>query len=106
MLVRSLTLKNFKNHRDLVWADIDPRCNLILGKNGQGKSNIHIALLFLMSDLYGTEGSYKKKELLSVAGCNPRKPVLLRRSCQQRSPLIIRQEPCLPLTVTQSGSRS
>lgn len=66
MLVRRLVLQNFKNHRDLDWNDIDAGCNVLLGKNGQGKSNIHIALLYLFSDLYGSGGMAKKRELLSV----------------------------------------
>lgn len=66
MLLRSLTLQNFKNHRTLTWSNIDPGCNVLLGQNGQGKSNIHIALLYLFSDLYGSGGMAKKRELLLV----------------------------------------
>lgn len=65
--MRKLVLKNFKNHKMLEWTDIEPGCNIILGKNGVGKSNLHIALLYLFSDLYGTGEASKKRELLTVS---------------------------------------
>lgn len=79
MLVRRITLQNFKNHRSLDWQDIDGHCNLVLGKNGQGKSNIHIALLFALSDLYGSEETLKKREVLNV------ELVLLRKAAHRLS---------------------
>ena len=34
-----VTLKNFKSYESQMIANINPRINVIIGKNGQGKSN-------------------------------------------------------------------
>src|SRR3990167_3291044 len=52
MSVTRVELKNFKTHKDLEWRDISPGVNLLLGGNGQGKSTLHLALLFVFSDVF------------------------------------------------------
>ena len=37
--MQMVTLKNFKSYQNQMVTNISPRINLIIGKNGQGKSN-------------------------------------------------------------------
>jgi chromosome segregation ATPase len=39
--ITKIVLKNFKSYEDEVISDINERMNVIVGKNGHGKSNIH-----------------------------------------------------------------
>jgi len=64
MKIKRLILYNFKSYKSLVISELDEHCNIIIGKNGHGKSNIHIALLFLFSDLYSSETPQAKREAL------------------------------------------
>lgn len=45
MKIKRLILHNFKSYRDVVISHIDHKANVIIGKNGHGKSNIHIGRL-------------------------------------------------------------
>jgi hypothetical protein len=40
MHIKSITLSGFKSYRDPVTLELDPRHNVIIGRNGYGKSNI------------------------------------------------------------------
>ena len=42
MKIKRLVLHNFKSYRDAVIKDIDGHSNIVIGKNGHGKSNVHI----------------------------------------------------------------
>lgn len=65
MRIKRLILHNFKSYRDLVLSSFNEGCNVIIGKNGQGKSNIHIALLFLFSDQYSNESASTRREVMN-----------------------------------------
>lgn len=49
MKIKRLILHNFKSYRDVVISYIDQKANIIIGKNGHGKSNIHIGSLASIS---------------------------------------------------------
>ncbi len=49
MKIKRLILHNFKSYRDVVISHINSKANIIIGKNGHGKSNIHIGRLALTS---------------------------------------------------------
>lgn len=66
MRVKQLVLHNFRSYVDAVVDGIDRRCNVIVGRNGQGKSNLHIALMFLFSDSQHG-GLAMRRELMSEA---------------------------------------
>ncbi len=40
MNITKLTLRNFRNYKDLVIEDFSPKLNIIYGKNAQGKTNL------------------------------------------------------------------
>ena len=56
MKVSRLTLKHFRNYTDLA-LDCAPGRNIILGKNGQGKTNLLEALYFLSHTKSNRSGS-------------------------------------------------
>jgi chromosome segregation ATPase len=37
--MQMVTLKNFKSYQSQMVTNINPRINLVIGQNGQGKSN-------------------------------------------------------------------
>jgi chromosome segregation ATPase len=41
MIIKRVSLHNFKNYVDVTWQDIGEGVNVILGKNGRGKSNLY-----------------------------------------------------------------
>ena len=45
MIVKQLHLFNYKNYRDTKWEDINPHMNVIVGRNGIGKSTIYSGTL-------------------------------------------------------------
>lgn len=46
MIVKQLTLKNFRNH-DLISFDFEPNINILTGPNGVGKTNVMEAIYYL-----------------------------------------------------------
>ena len=47
MILRELYLKDFRNYEELALRDINPKLNLIVGENAQGKTNLIEAIYFL-----------------------------------------------------------
>jgi AAA15 family ATPase/GTPase len=74
MRIEELTIKNFKSYSNLILKDINKSLNIILGRNGQGKSNIHsgnfslykLALHFLLTNKITKVTSQEKRALLNV----------------------------------------
>lgn len=64
MKIKQLTLHNFRSYFDCSVAGLAEGCNIIVGRNGHGKSNLHIALLFLFTDSHQA-GANARRELLS-----------------------------------------
>jgi len=57
--MKSISLKNFKSYDNQTVKDLNPKINVILGMNGQGKSNLLkgkflsiIAISFLFTDKF------------------------------------------------------
>ena len=42
MKFQELVLKNFKSYKDVAITDLNPGINIVLGRNGHGKSNVHL----------------------------------------------------------------
>ncbi len=60
MQILSLTLNNFKTHKDRQF-DFQPGTNAICGENGAGKTSILEAIAWV---LFNYQGSYKKEDLI------------------------------------------
>lgn len=67
MRVKQLVLHNFRSYSDITVDKLDSNCTIIVGRNGQGKSNLHIALMFLFSDTHQGGGMQIRRDLMSEA---------------------------------------
>ncbi|KAG8820194.1 Structural maintenance of chromosomes protein 3 [Serendipita sp. 401] len=68
MHIKTLTIQGFKSYRDqIVLDEFSPRHNVVLGRNGAGKSNFFAAIRFVLSDAY-TSMSREERQLLLHEG--------------------------------------
>lgn len=68
MKVTKLVLHNFRSYADEEIDNFDDHCNVVVGRNGQGKSNLHIALMFLFSDSHISGAQLRREMLNEVKG--------------------------------------
>lgn len=66
MHIKQVIIRGFKTYKDQVnlGQDFDPRVNVIVGFNGSGKTNLFNAILFVISDHYGTLRQETRRSLL------------------------------------------
>lgn len=66
MHIKQVVIRGFKTYKDQVSLaeDFHPGVNVIVGFNGSGKSNFFNAILFVISDSYGTLRAETRKSLL------------------------------------------
>jgi structural maintenance of chromosome 3 (chondroitin sulfate proteoglycan 6) len=65
MFVKSITISGFKSYRDAAVAGpFDPGHNVVVGRNGSGKSNFFDAVRFLLSDAFASLRSEERVALL------------------------------------------
>ena len=55
MSIKSIILNNFKSYKYQTISDFNERVNVIVGKNGHGKSNLFNSISFIFSDLMRKE---------------------------------------------------
>lgn len=65
MHIKSISIEGFKTYKELTLIDdFDKGQNIILGKNGSGKSNIFDAIQFVLSDKYSQLHQNERQRLL------------------------------------------
>merc|ERR1712156_389464 len=65
MYIKQIVIKGFKSYKDQVVVDpFDPKHNVVVGRNGSGKSNLFSAFEFVLSDDYSHLSSEKRQALL------------------------------------------
>ncbi|BEJ13833.1 hypothetical protein CspHIS471_0310070 [Cutaneotrichosporon sp. HIS471] len=65
MHIKTITIQGFKSYRDQVAVDpFSPRHNVVVGRNGSGKSNFFAAIRFVLSDAYTTLSREERQRLL------------------------------------------
>ena len=65
MFIKHIIIKNFKSYRQLAYIEpLHPSVNVILGGNGQGKSNVIDAIIFVLTDKYSNLRQEDKKMLV------------------------------------------
>jgi len=65
MHIKQVIVSGFKTYRDETAVPLfSPHCNLILGKNGSGKSNLLDAIAFVISDKYAHMREADRKSLM------------------------------------------
>jgi structural maintenance of chromosome 3 (chondroitin sulfate proteoglycan 6) len=62
-----LTISGFKSYKDQVVVDpFSPGCNVVVGRNGAGKSNFFAAIRFCLHDAYTKLDGEERSALLFV----------------------------------------
>ncbi|KAJ7738464.1 structural maintenance of chromosome protein 3 [Mycena maculata] len=65
MHIKTLTIQGFKSYRDQTNIEpFSPRHNVVVGRNGSGKSNFFAAIRFVLSDAYTSMGKEERAALL------------------------------------------
>ncbi|CAO1622613.1 unnamed protein product [Parajaminaea phylloscopi] len=65
MHIKTLTIQGFKSYRDQVAIEpFSPGHNVIVGRNGSGKSNFFSAIRFVLSDAYSSMSREERQALL------------------------------------------
>ncbi|KAI8456728.1 RecF/RecN/SMC [Phakopsora pachyrhizi] len=71
MHIESLTIQGFKSYRDPTTVEsFSPGVNVIVGRNGSGKSNFFSAIRFLLNDQYNSLGREERQSLLHEGSDN------------------------------------
>lgn len=71
MYIKQLTVKGFKSYRDeTIFGPFSPHHNVIVGKNGSGKSNFFAAVRFVLHDSYARLMGDQKQALLHDHGAS------------------------------------
>ncbi|KAH7885116.1 RecF/RecN/SMC [Phlebopus sp. FC_14] len=65
MYIKTLTIQGFKSYRDQIHIEpFSPRHNVVVGRNGSGKSNFFAAIRFVLSDAYNSMSREERQALL------------------------------------------
>ncbi|KAI0718995.1 structural maintenance of chromosome protein 3 [Cerioporus squamosus] len=65
MYIKTLTIQGFKSYRDQTQIEpFSPRHNVVVGRNGSGKSNFFAAIRFVLSDAYTYMSREERQSLL------------------------------------------
>ncbi|ORX40107.1 RecF/RecN/SMC [Kockovaella imperatae] len=65
MYIKSITIQGFKSYRDNTAVEpFSPRHNVVMGRNGSGKSNFFSAIRFVLSDQYTMLSREERQRLL------------------------------------------
>ncbi|KAI0342003.1 RecF/RecN/SMC protein [Trametopsis cervina] len=65
MFIKTLTIQGFKSYRDQTQIEpFSPRHNVVVGRNGSGKSNFFAAIRFVLSDAYTSMSREERQSLL------------------------------------------
>lgn len=65
LLAQTLTIQGFKSYRDqTAVAEFSPGHNVVIGRNGSGKSNFFSAIRFVLSDQYTSLSREERQALL------------------------------------------
>ncbi|WVQ96685.1 hypothetical protein IAU59_003791 [Kwoniella sp. CBS 9459] len=65
MYIKTITIQGFKSYRDQVAVDpFSPGHNVVVGRNGSGKSNFFSAIRFVLSDQYTKMSREERQRLL------------------------------------------
>lgn len=65
MYIKQIIIQGFKSYKDqTVMEPFSPKVNVIVGRNGSGKSNFFAAIRFVLSDAYTQMGREERQALL------------------------------------------
>jgi structural maintenance of chromosome 3 (chondroitin sulfate proteoglycan 6) len=64
MFIEQLVVEGFKSYKERVVVQFNPGLNVVVGKNGAGKSNIFSAIEFVLSNKYSSLRAEDRQRLL------------------------------------------
>eukprot|EP00048_Salpingoeca_helianthica_P020901 m.9177 g.9177 ORF g.9177 m.9177 type:complete len:1197 (+) comp5363_c0_seq1:148-3738(+) len=65
MYIKQVTIQGFKSYRDQTFVEpFSPHHNVVVGRNGSGKSNFFFAIRFVLSDMFSTLRAEERQMLL------------------------------------------
>ncbi|KAI0997335.1 Chromosome segregation protein [Podosphaera aphanis] len=65
MFIKQIIIQGFKSYKDQIEVEpFSPKTNVIVGRNGSGKSNFFAAIRFVLSDAYNQMGREERQALL------------------------------------------
>eukprot|EP00040_Diaphanoeca_grandis_P033645 m.206425 g.206425 ORF g.206425 m.206425 type:complete len:1211 (+) comp32953_c0_seq2:153-3785(+) len=69
MYIKQVTIQGFKSYKnETVCEPFSPRHNVVVGRNGSGKSNFFFAIRFVLSDMYTSLSNQERSKLLHGEG--------------------------------------
>ncbi|CCW68544.1 unnamed protein product [Phytomonas sp. Hart1] len=72
MFIKNIIISGFRSYREQSFPDgLSPRTNVIVGKNGSGKSNFFSAVQFVLSEKFFNLSAVERKELFHVGSGRP-----------------------------------
>lgn len=67
MLIKNIIISGFRSYREQLFPDgFSPRVNVIVGKNGSGKSNFFAAIQFVLGKKFANLSPVERKELFHM----------------------------------------
>ncbi|CAG9569298.1 putative adaptor complex protein (AP) 3 delta subunit 1 [Leishmania major strain Friedlin] len=72
MFIKNIIISGFRSYREQSFPDgLSPRTNVIVGKNGSGKSNFFAAIQFVLNEKFANLRTAERKELFHVGSGRP-----------------------------------
>ena len=64
MYIKSVTVHGFKSYKEPTTIYLSPQCNVVVGRNGAGKSNFFAAIRFVLGDIFTNLRAEERQQLL------------------------------------------
>lgn len=72
MFIKNIVISGFRSYREQSFPDgLSPKTNVIVGKNGSGKSNFFAAIQFVLNEKFANLRPAERKELFHVGSGRP-----------------------------------
>ncbi|KAG5485730.1 hypothetical protein LSCM1_07141 [Leishmania martiniquensis] len=72
MFIKNIIISGFRSYREQSFPDgLSPKTNVIVGKNGSGKSNFFAAIQFVLNEKFANLRASERKELFHVGSGRP-----------------------------------
>lgn len=64
MYIKAVTIHGFKSYKDPTTIELSQQCNVVVGRNGAGKSNFFAAIRFVLGDIFTNLRPEERQALL------------------------------------------
>ncbi|AAZ11462.1 structural maintenance of chromosome 3, putative [Trypanosoma brucei brucei TREU927] len=78
MYIKNILISGFRSYREQAFEqELSPKNNVIVGKNGAGKSNFFAAIQFVLCEKFMNLSSVERKDLFHVGSGRPALPIFV-----------------------------